>query len=424
MFIDYAKITVASGKGGDGAITFRREKYVAAGGPDGGDGGKGGDVYFVVDNDANTLIDFKYKKKFKAQDGKNGSGNNCYGKSGEDLYINVPLGTVVKEADTGKIVLDMSQLGQKELLIQGGRGGKGNSHFATSTRQVPNFAQSGEPAIEKEFILELKLLADVGLIGYPNVGKSTIISIITEAKPRIADYHFTTLEPCLGVVKTDYGKSFVIADIPGIIEGASEGVGLGHQFLRHIERTRVLLHVVDAAGSEGRDPLQDFDTINNELKKYNEKLSTRKQIVVANKMDLIQDMDKYEEFKQELEKRGYEVFGVSAATNKGLKEVLNRVVNLLEEIPIEETQTVEKTVYKLENSEDSVWNIQREEDYYRLVGPAIDKLLSKVNFEDIESMQYFQRMLYKMGIEDKLKQMNLEEGTVIKVGTWEFEYFE
>ena len=318
----------------------------------------------------------------------------------------------------------MSQLGQKELLIQGGRGGKGNSHFATSTRQVPNFAQSGEPAIEKEFILELKLLADVGLIGYPNVGKSTIISIITEAKPRIADYHFTTLEPCLGVVKTDYGKSFVIADIPGIIEGASEGVGLGHQFLRHIERTRLLIHVVDVSGSEGRNPVEDFDTINNELKKYNEKLSTRKQIVVANKMDLIQDMDKYEEFKQELEKRGYEVFGVSAATNKGLKEVLNRVVNLLEEIPIEETQTVEKTVYKLENSEDSVWNIQKEEDYYRLVGPAIDKLLSKVNFEDIESMQYFQRMLYKMGIEDKLKQMNLEEGTVIKVGTWEFEYFE
>ena len=339
----------------------------------------------IVDKDLNTLVDFRYKKKFKAQDGKNGSGNNCYGKSGEDLYINVPLGTVVKEADTGKIVLDMSQLGQKELLIQGGRGGKGNSHFATSTRQVPNFAQSGEPAIEKEFILELKLLADVGLIGYPNVGKSTIISIITEAKPRIADYHFTTLEPCLGVVKTDYGKSFVIADIPGIIEGASEGVGLGHQFLRHIERTRVLLHVVDAAGSEGRDPLQDFDTINNELKKYNEKLSTRKQIVVANKMDLIQDMDKYEEFKQELEKRGYEVFGVSAATNKGLKEVLNRVVNLLEEIPIEETQVVEKTVYKLETSEDSVWKVEREEDYYRLVGPAIDKLLSKVNFEDVES---------------------------------------
>ncbi len=424
MFIDYAKITVTSGKGGDGAITFRREKYVAAGGPDGGDGGKGGDVYFVVDNDANTLIDFKYKKKFKAQDGKNGSGNNCYGKSGEDLYINVPLGTVVKEADTGKIVLDMSQLGQKELLIQGGRGGKGNSHFATSTRQVPNFAQSGEPAIEKEFILELKLLADVGLIGYPNVGKSTIISIVTEAKPRIADYHFTTLEPCLGVVKTDYGKSFVIADIPGIIEGASEGVGLGHQFLRHIERTRVLLHVIDVAGSEGRDPLQDFETINKELKKYNEKLSTRKQIVIANKMDLLQDMDKYESFKQELEKKGYEVFGISAATNKGLKEVLNRVINLLDEIPVEETQVVEKTVYKLETSEDTVWNIQKEEDYYRLVGPAIDKLLSKVNFEDVESMQYFQRMLYKMGIEDRLKQMNLEEGTVIKVGTWEFEYFE
>ncbi|MBE5822424.1 MAG: GTPase ObgE [Clostridiales bacterium] len=426
MFIDYAKVTISSGKGGDGASTFRREKYVAAGGPDGGDGGKGGDVYFEVDNDINTLVDFRYKRKFKAEDGKNGSGNNSYGKSGQDLVIKVPLGTIVKDAETNKVVLDMSEFGQKELIIQGGRGGKGNSHFATSTRQAPNFSQKGEPGIEKEFILELKLLADVGLLGYPNVGKSTIISIMTEAKPRIADYHFTTLKPCLGVVKLDSGRSFVMADIPGIIEGASEGVGLGHQFLRHIERTRILLHVIDVSGSEGRDPIKDFETINDELVKYNEKLAKRKQIIVANKMDLLQDENKYEEFKTYMEKQGLEVFGVSAATNKGLKEVFNRVSTLLDEIPVEETEIVEKVVYRLETPEQSKWDIVKnaEDEGYVLCGPAIDKLLSKVNFEDNESMQYFQRMLYKMGIEDRLKQMGIEEGTVIKVGTWEFEYYE
>ncbi len=424
MFIDYTKVTIASGKGGDGAITFRREKYVAAGGPDGGDGGKGGDVYFVVDNDVNTLVDFKYKRKFRAEDGKNGGGNNCYGKSGEDLLISVPLGTIVKDAETNKVILDLSEFGQKELIIQGGRGGKGNSHFATSTRQVPNFSQKGEPGIEKEFVLELKLLADVGLIGYPNVGKSTIISIMTEAKPRIADYHFTTLEPCLGVVKLDYGKTFVMADIPGIIEGASEGIGLGHQFLRHIERTRLLLHVIDVSGSEGRNPIDDFEKINKELVKYNQKLATRKQIIVANKIDILQNMQVFEDFKKTMEDKGYEVFGISAVTNKGLKELFNRVVTMLDEIPIEKNEEVEKTVYKLEQSEDTKWEIVKIEDEYEIVGPAIDKLLSRVNFEDNESMQYFQRMLYKMGIENKLKQMNLPEDTIIKVGTWEFEYFE
>ena len=279
MFVDYTKIFVKSGDGGNGAITFRREKYVAAGGPDGGDGGNGGNVYFIVDPDANTLINFRYNKKYKAQNGENGSGNRCYGKSGEDLYIKVPLGTVIKDSQTGKVIADLSEKGQKELIFPGGRGGKGNAHFATSTRQAPRFAQNGEKGIEKEIILELKLLADVGLIGFPNVGKSTILSMVTSARPKIADYHFTTLEPNLGVVKTEYGDSFVIADIPGIIEGASEGTGLGLQFLRHIERTRLLLHVIDISGSENRKPVEDFKIINEELKKYSEKLSKRKQTI-------------------------------------------------------------------------------------------------------------------------------------------------
>ena len=305
MFVDYTKIFVKSGDGGNGAITFRREKYVAAGGPDGGDGGNGGNVYFIVDPDANTLINFRYNKKYKAQNGENGSGNRCYGKSGEDLYIKVPLGTVIKDSQTGKVIADLSEKGQKELIFPGGRGGKGNAHFATSTRQAPRFAQNGEKGIEKEIILELKLLADVGLIGFPNVGKSTILSMVTSARPKIAeigrahvwtlpiskiaDYHCTTLEPNLGVVKTEYGDSFVIADIPGIIEGASEGTGLGLQFLRHIERTRLLLHVIDISGSENRKPVEDFKIINEELKKYSEKLSKRKQIIVANKIDSMQD---------------------------------------------------------------------------------------------------------------------------------------
>ncbi len=289
MFTDYAKITVKSGNGGNGAATFRREKYVAAGGPDGGDGGKGGSIYFVVDKDMNTLLDFRYKKKFKAENGEDGSGNNCYGKKGQDLFIGVPIGTIIKDAETGRVVADLSEENQKELVLEGGRGGKGNVHFATSTRQAPHFSQDGEKGLEKELILELKLLADVGLVGFPNVGKSTFLSMVTSAKPKIADYHFTTIIPNLGVVKSIYGDSFVIADIPGIIEGASEGVGLGIQFLRHIERTRLLLHVIDVSGLEGRNPVQDFKTINGELATYSEKLSKRKQIIVANKTDVMQD---------------------------------------------------------------------------------------------------------------------------------------
>ena len=316
MFTDYAKIIIKSGNGGDGAVTFRREKYVAAGGPDGGDGGKGGSIYFRVDPNANTLVDFRYTKKFKAENGENGSGSNKYGKAGEDLYIDVPIGTIIKDAETGKVVADLSEEGQEELVLKGGRGGKGNSHFATATRQVPRFAQAGEDGEEKEVILELKLLADVGLLGFPNVGKSTFLSRVTDAKPKIANYHFTTIEPNLGVVKAKNGESFVIADIPGIIEGASEGVGLGIQFLRHVERTRLLLHVIDVSGIEGRNPVEDYYTINKELKEYSEKLATRKQILVANKLDIMQDDTGLKELEELAKKEGLELFKISGVISE------------------------------------------------------------------------------------------------------------
>ena len=351
MFTDYVKIIVKAGDGGNGAVSFRREKYVAAGGPDGGDGGKGGDVYFAVDPDANTLIDFRYKKKFKAENGNNGEGGHRYGKSGEDLTIKVPLGTIIKDSATGKVLADLSEKGEKELIILGGRGGKGNSHFATSTRQAPRFSQQGEKGEEKELILELKLLADVGLIGFPNVGKSTFLSVTTSATPKIADYHFTTLEPNLGVVKSEYGDSFVIADIPGIIEGASEGTGLGLQFLRHIERTRLLLHVIDVSGSEGRNPVEDFKIINNELKKYSEKLSKRKQIIVANKIDSMQDETLYKELSELAKKEKLEIFKISAVTGEGIKELLNKVSQELKELPKEDLVEVEKDkkIYELKD---------------------------------------------------------------------------
>ena len=409
MLVDYTKIYVKSGDGGNGAITFRREKYVAAGGPDGGDGGKGGDVYFIVDPDSNTLINFRYNKKFKAQNGENGSGSNCYGKKGEDLYIKVPLGTVVKDKETGKIIADLSKEGQKELVLPGGRGGKGNSHFATATRQAPHFAQGGEKGIEKELILELKMLADVGLIGFPNVGKSTILSMVTEAKPRIADYHFTTLEPNLGVAKTEYGDSFVIADIPGIIEGASQGVGLGLQFLRHIERTRLLLHVIDVSGTEGRNPVEDFKTINNELKKYSEKLATRKQIIVANKADVMQDEMLYEDLEKMAQKLNLKIYKVSAATGQGLKELFRDVAEELKNLPREDiVEQEEKIVYTLKE-ERKGFEINKEKGEYYVTGPDIDRLMSRVNLADNESMYYFQKMLANLGVDEALKKAGAED---------------
>ena len=424
MFTDYAKITIKSGNGGDGAVTFRREKYVAAGGPDGGDGGRGGSIYFRVDPNANTLVDFRYTKKFKAENGENGSGGHKYGKSGQDLYINVPIGTIIKDAETGKIVADLSHEGQEELVLKGGRGGKGNSHFATATRQVPRFAQAGEDGEEKEIILELKLLADVGLLGFPNVGKSTFLSIVTDAKPKIANYHFTTIEPNLGVVKTEHGDSFVIADIPGIIEGASEGIGLGIQFLRHVERTRLLLHVIDVSGVEGRNPVQDFYTINEELKNYSEKLSKRKQIIVANKIDIMQDEAGYKELEALAKKEGLEIYKISGATGEGITKLLDRVVEVLKTLPKEELVEVEERVlYTLEEDKDE-FTIRKENDEFIIEGKAINRLMGRINVDDNESMYYFQKSLKNLGIEDELKRQGIKEGDIVKVLNWTFEWYE
>ena len=375
MFTDYTKIIIKSGDGGNGAATFRREKYVAAGGPDGGDGGKGGDIYFQVDKDKNTLIDFRYNKKFKAENGENGSGSHCNGKYGKDLYIKVPIGTIVKDVETGKVVADLSNPGQTELILKGGRGGRGNSHFATATRQAPRFSEDGEKGEEKEIILELKLLADVGLLGFPNVGKSTFLSVVTEARPKIANYHFTTLEPNLGVVKTKNGDGFVIADIPGIIEGASEGVGLGIQFLRHVERTRLLLHFLDVSGQEGRNPVEDFNTINEELKKYSEKL-------------------------------------------------IDYVTEELKNLPKEDLIEIEdKVVYTLEDKKDE-WSIKEEDGIFIVSGRAVQRLMGRVNIEDNESMYYLQKCLKNMGIDEKLKEMGVCEGDTVILDDWELEWYE
>ena len=364
MFTDYAKIIIKSGNGGNGAISFRREKYVASGGPDGGDGGKGGSIYFIVDKDINTLLDFRYKKSYKAENGANGSGAHCSGKSGQDLYIGVPLGTIIKDAKTGKVVADISKEKQKELILKGGRGGKGNAHFATSTRQAPRFAGDGEKGIEKELILELKLLADVGLVGFPNVGKSTFLGVVTSAKPKIADYHFTTIIPNLGVVKSTYGDSFVIADIPGIIEGASTGVGLGIQFLRHIERTRLILHVIDISGIEGRTPIEDFYAINKELEQYSEKLSKRKQIIVANKIDIATNLDKYNELEKLAQKENLEIYKISAVTGEGIQKLMDRVTQVLKELPKEELIPIEEKIeYTLQEDKDE-FTIRKEKGEY------------------------------------------------------------
>lgn len=424
MFVDYAKIIIKSGDGGNGAATFRREKYVAAGGPDGGDGGRGGDVYFVVDPDSNTLIDFRFTKKFKAENGQNGSGAHKFGKSGSDCYVKVPRGTIVKDAQTGKVIVDMSEHDQKELILKGGRGGKGNSHFATSTRQAPRFAIDGEKGKEKEIILELKLLADVGLVGFPNVGKSTILSRVTKATPKIADYHFTTIDPNLGVVKTSHGDSFVLADIPGIIEGASEGIGLGTQFLRHVERTRLLLHVIDVAGSEGRNPVDDFNKINEELRKYSQKLSERKQIIVANKIDSMQEESNYKELEKVAKEKNIEIFKISAVTGEGLNELFNYVSEILKTLPKEEVVDIEdRIIYTLEEEEDE-FEIEVVNNEFFVTGPAVERLMGRVNIGDNESYAYMERMLKKLGIEDALRQKGVKEGDTVNLLDWVFEWYE
>lgn len=421
MFTDYVKIYVSAGKGGNGAISFRHEKYVAAGGPDGGDGGKGGDVYFKVDKDANTLIEFRYKKKFKAQNGENGQGARKYGKSGEDLIINVPIGTVIKDASTNEILADLSKSEEKVLILKGGRGGLGNSHFATATRQAPRFAQDGEPGEEKELILELKLLADVGLIGFPNVGKSTFLSVVTSASPKIANYHFTTIDPNLGVVKSKYGDSFVIADIPGIIEGASEGAGLGLQFLRHIERTRLLLHFIDVSGSEGRNPVDDYKKINEELRKYSEKLANRKQIIVASKFDLMQEGDKnFASLKKIADENNQPIFKLSSITGEGIDELMNFVSKTLKTLPkenlIDITNEHEK-VYKLEDGEK--FTITKQNKIFVVNGEEVNRILRRVNITDNESLYYLHKKLDEIGLNQELKKRGIKNGDTVKIGNYE-----
>ncbi len=393
-------------------------------GPDGGDGGKGGDVYFIVDPDSNTLIDFRFNKKFKAQNGENGRGSNCYGKSGEDCYIKVPLGTVVKDFKTGKVLVDLSEKGQKELVLKGGKGGKGNTHFATSTRQAPNFSIDGEKGKEKEVILELKSLADVGLVGFPNVGKSTILSKVTAATPKIADYHFTTIDPNLGVVKTEHGDSFVIADIPGIIEGASEGTGLGIQFLRHVERTRLLLHVLDVAGTEGRNPVEDFHKINEELKKYSEKLANRKQLIVANKMDSVQDETNIQEIEKLAQENGLELYKISAATGEGLRELFNHVAEVIKTLPKEEIIDIDdRIVYTLEE-EETPFTVEIVKGEFVVQGPAAERIMRRINVEDNESFAYLQRSLKKLGIDDALREKGIKDGDSVRLVDWEFEWYD
>ncbi len=390
----------------------------------GGDGGNGGNVYFQVDKDKNTLIDFRYNRKFKAKNGENGSGSRCNGKYGEDLYIKVPIGTVVKDAETGKIVADLSNPGQTELILKGGRGGRGNSHFATATRQAPRFSEDGDKGEEKEVILELKLLADVGLLGFPNVGKSTFLKAVTDAKPKIANYHFTTIVPNLGVVKTKAGDGFVIADIPGIIEGASEGIGLGIQFLRHVERTRLLLHFLDVSGIEGRNPIDDFYAINEELKKYSEKLSTRKQIIVANKTDIMQDEKLLKQVEELAKKEGLELYKISAATKEGVEELIDHVTDVLKTLPKEELFEIEdKKVYTLEDRKDD-WEIKEEDGVFIVTGRAIQRLMGRVNIEDNESMYYLQKSLKNMGIDAKLKEMGVCQGDTVILDGWELEWYE
>ncbi|MCX7885591.1 MAG: GTPase ObgE [Caloramator sp.] len=421
MFVDVAKIFVKSGDGGNGAISFRREKYVPFGGPDGGDGGKGGDVVIKVDSNMRTLLDFKYKKKYEAERGENGGKSNMFGKDGKDLVIKVPAGTVIRDANTNKIIADLVENEQSVVVAKGGRGGRGNAKFATPTRQAPDFAEPGMPGEEKWINLELKLIADVGLIGFPNVGKSTILSMTTGAKPKIANYHFTTLTPNLGVVDLPGINSFVMADIPGLIEGAHEGTGLGIDFLRHIERTRLLIHVIDVSGIEGRDPIEDFEKINEELKLYSEKLASKPQIVAANKMDLGNE-ENYEKLKAEMEKRNIKIFRISAAANQGLKELMLYAAQLLQTIPVEKEEIEDMYV---EEEKRFTYDIERADDgAFVISGSFVDRLLQSVNIYDSESSKYFHKVLEKRGIIQQLRDMGIEEGDIVRMKDFEFEFIE
>jgi GTP-binding protein len=423
MFVDIAKILVKAGNGGNGAVAFRREKYEPSGGPYGGDGGNGGNIILEVDEGLHTLMDFKYKRSYKANNGENGRTKKQYGKRGKDLVLKVPQGTIVKDADSGRIIADLNKKDQRYIVAKGGKGGKGNAKFATSTRQAPRFAESGEKGEEKWIILELKLLADVGLVGFPNVGKSTLLSILSAAKPKIDNYPFTTLVPNLGVVRVDEGESFVLADIPGLIEGAHEGAGLGYDFLRHVERTKVLVHVIDISGQEGRNPIEDFYKINEELKKFNERLSKKPQVVVANKMDLPDSSDWFDLLRKKIEPMGYEIIPISAATGDGVKNLKFKIWEKLQTVDdnIDFVETVEN--YEEETKKDDII-IKKENGKYIVEGDFVERLLYSINFDDIDSVRYFQNMLGKKGIVDELRRLGVEENETVYICGYEFEFFE
>lgn len=422
MFVDTAKIFIKSGDGGDGSISFRREKYIAFGGPDGGDGGDGGDIVLVADPNMTTLLDFTYKRKYLAERGGNGAGSKCFGKNGETLYIKVPMGTVVRDVESNKIMVDLSHPGDKFVAGKGGRGGRGNVRFTTPTRQAPDFAEPGMPGEERYISLELKVLADVGLLGFPNVGKSTLLSVVSKARPKIANYHFTTLKPNLGVVAMPGIQSFVIADIPGIIEGAAEGVGLGIQFLRHIERTRVLIHVVDISGVEGRDPFEDFLKINEELKKYSIKLWDRPQIIAANKSDMLYDDEVFEDFKKKVKELGYNrVMKISAATNQGVDELMKEAAMLLSTIPVTDIEISEEDKFVPEEKK-FTYNIRKEDGVYVVEGSFVDRLLASVNINDPDALRYFHKVLKNKGILQELRDLGIEDGDMVRLNDFEFEY--
>lgn len=424
MFIDEAKIKIRAGKGGDGLVSFRREKYVPDGGPDGGDGGKGGDIVFMADENVHTLADFRYRKKYVGNNGEPGGTRNCSGKAGDDIIVKVPVGTIIRDEITGRVLADLNRGGQAYIAAKGGKGGSGNQHFATSTRQAPNFAKKGVEGEERDILLELKLLAEVGLIGFPNVGKSTLLSRVSAAKPKIANYHFTTLSPNLGVVRVDREFEFVIADIPGLIEGAHEGTGLGHEFLRHIERTKLLIHVVDVSGSEGRDPYDDFEKVNNELYSYSEKLKDKPQIVAGNKADIDIDGEMAKEFLAKFKEQGIEVFIISAATGEGVDKLMNRTAELVKKLPEADISEVTDDIKEYIVKKESPFTIKKVDDYYVVEGEQALKLVDSVNLDDYESLGYFQRKLRNLGIIDQLKEEGVKEGDTVCIGDFEFNYME
>lgn len=423
MFVDQASIYVKAGDGGDGCVSFHREKYIASGGPDGGDGGKGGDIVFKVDDNISNLIDFRYKRKYVAEKGQNGSSKNCTGRNAPDLVINVPRGTVVRETESGRILADLS--GNEPVVIcKGGKGGRGNAHFATPTRQIPRFAKPGFRGDEYNVTLELKLIADVGLVGFPNVGKSTLISVVSAAKPKIANYHFTTLTPVLGVVKIEDGKSFVMADIPGLIEGASEGIGLGHEFLRHVERCRLIVHVVDVSGIEGRNPIDDFEAINRELENFSEELAEAPQIVAANKSDMA-TAEQIDEFRKYIENKGLAFFEISAATTIGTQDLIYGIWDKLKELPpIKEFEAQPLTQQELDEKllTNRDFKVTVEDNIYFVEADWLWDILRSVNMDDYSSLQYFQRILRSSGIIDKLEEMGIQEGDTVSIFDFEFDY--